>query len=424
MYSVGGKTVSVGNKFAENKVNTLTFVFSSTQFPESTLSFQDSRGAVYFDSSSSNSVSVNWGDGETETLDFGSDLSSAPYRIGWKAGSEASSNLPGDTFAGRHIFSDNNSDLRVVTFTFRDLSLITNIKFIYSALYGLFPSEVGAAINLKTIYLSKTKFLGGIPETLTKNKNVENFIFQNTFLNIKEKIPDGIFNNSVTDFVGRSSFDLSDPISSNFFKINNLKKTIVYINLGSCSIITLPQSLSECTLLRRLEIDGNPIKNPEVIEPLFNLGRLSMDSENFENGLFNTTNLTKLRNLRITNMTESLILEIPLKWKGLKALNSLFFFKNIIGTTPLFQTFIENFYILCTENGFLDPSSTEAQSTGFPEQFRDISWGDDRDWFTVSDPIQAPSGFSLGISYGTPANNAEKIYVLVENYGHSVELAS
>jgi hypothetical protein len=423
MYSVGGKIISVGNKFPEKKVNTLTFVVSSTQFPESTISFQHPRGAVYFDSSSSNSVSVNWGDGETETLNFGSDVSSAPYRIGWKAGDEASSNLPGDTFAGRHIFSDNNSDLRVITFTFRDLSLITNITFVYSALYGLFPSEIGAAINLKTIYLGATKFLGGIPETLTKNKNIESFIFQSTFLNIKEKIPDGIFNNNVTDFVGRGSFDLSDPISSNFFKINNLKKTIVYINLGVCSIITLPQSLSECTLLRRLELDKNPIKNPEVIEPLFNLVGLSIDSGNFENGLFNTTNLTKLTSIRVENMTESLIPEIPLKWTGLKALNSLSFFRNVIRTTPLFQTFIENFYTLCTENGFLDPSSTEAQNTGFPEQFRDISWGDGNDWFTVTNPIQAPSGFSLGISNGNPANNAEKIYVLVENYAHTVELA-
>jgi len=134
--------------------------------------------------------------------------------------------------------------------------------------------------------------------------------------------------------------------------------------------------------------------------------------------------LTKLRNFWVSSMTESLINEIPLKWTGLKSLTNFVYFYSVIKTNLLFQTFIENFYTLCTENGFLNPSSTEAQNTGFPEQFRDISWGDGNDWFTVSDTIQAPSGFSSGISNGTPENNAEKIYVLVENYGHSVELAS
>jgi hypothetical protein len=193
--------------------------------------------------------------------------------------------------------------------------------------------------------------------------------------------------------------------------------------MGSCNIQVLPSELSECLLLTDLRISRNPIKNPEVLEPLFNLDRLYIDCGSLENGLFETNNLTRLRTLFVRDLDESLINEIPLKWTGFKALSSFVAFRLAITTNLLFQTFIENFYTLCTENGFLDPDSTEAQSTGFPEQFRDISWGDDTDWFTVSDPIQAPSGFSQGINNGTPANNAEKIYVLVENYGHSVELA-
>jgi hypothetical protein len=236
-------------------------------------------------------------------------------------------------------------------------------------------------------------------------------------------IPDGIFENNVIDFRGQNVFDLSNRISSNFFKINNLKDTMTDLNFIGCSINLLPESLSQCTLLSDLRLSKNPVRNPEVLEPLFNLDRLYIDCDSFENGLFETNNLTKLRTIRIRDLTETLILEIPLKWTGFKALTNFIYFKSVVRTTPLFQLFIENFYTLCTENGFLDPSSTEAQNTGFPEQFRDISWGDGNDWFTVEDSIQAPSGFSLGISNGTPANNAEKIYVLVENYGHSVELA-
>jgi hypothetical protein len=425
MYSVGGKIVSVGNKFPEKRVNTLTFQVQGVQFPDYVLSFNDTRNVVYFDSSVPNSVTVNWGDGEIETFNFGTDVFAAPYRIGWKANGQPTTNstLIGDTLAGRHVYQDGNSELRTITFTFNDLSKITSTIFSFTRLYGQFPLEIGSATNLKTIELGRTKFLTGLPSTLISNKNIEFFIFSDAFVNILDNIPDGIFENKVIVLRGSSSFDLSDRISSNFFKINNLADSITELNLESCSITMLPKSLSECVLLSDLRIGDNPIKNPEVLETLFNLDRLYIGCGSFENGLFETTLLTALRSFWITSLTESLIFEIPLKWTGLKALTNFVRFQNVVRTNPLFQTFIENFYTLCTQNGFLDPSSTEALNTGFPEQFRDISWGNGNDWFTVTNPIQAPSGFSLGISNGTPANNAEKIYVLVENYGHTVELA-
>jgi len=422
MYSVGGKTVSVENKFPEKRVNTLTFQVQGDQFPDYVLSFNDTRNYVYFDSSVPNSVTADWGDGEVETFNFGTDGSANPYRVGWKANGQPTTNntLIGDTLAGRHVYQDGNSGLRTITFTFRDLSKITSTIFSFTRLYGQFPLEIGSATNLKTIELGRTNFLTGLPSTLISNKNIEFFIFSDAFVNKLSVIPDGIFENSVINLRGSSSFDLSDRISSNFFKINNLADSITELNLESCSITMLPKSLSECVLLSDLRIGDNPIKNPEVLESLFNLDRLYIDCDSFENGLFETNNLTKLRSFWSRNLTESLIFEIPLKWTGLKSLTNFVIFQDVVGTNIIFQAFIENFYTLCTENGFLNPSSTEAQNTGFPEQFRDISWGAGNDWFTLSDPIQAPSGFSQGISNGTPANQGEKIYVLINNYGHTI----
>jgi hypothetical protein len=426
MYSVGGKIISVENKFPENKVNTLTFQVSSVQFPDHVFGINDNRNHVYFDSSEPNSVTVNWGDGEIETFNFGRDGQANPYRIGWTSNGEPttpSTVVIGNCLAGRHIYQDQNEGIRTITLTFRDLSKITRITFERCRLYNQFPIEVGAASSLNRIDLFATEFLTGLPTTISDNKNIETLRLSKSFVNKLDKIPDGIFENKISTFNGSSSFDLSDPISSNFFKINNLKTTLRSLGFSSNFITILPSSLSECVLLSTLTIGNNPIKNPEVLESLFNLTRLYIDSDFFENGLFETNNLTKLSSFFIQDMTENLINEIPLKWTGLKSLSSFVVFGWVIRTNLLFQTFIENFYTLCTQNGFLDPDSTEAQNTGFPEQFRDISWGDGNDWFTLSDPIQAPSGFSLGISNGTPANNAEKIYVLVENYGHTVELA-
>jgi hypothetical protein len=426
MYSVGGKIVGVENKFPEKRVNTLTFQAQGVQFPDYVLTFNDERNRVYFDSSVPNSVTVDWGDGETEIFNFGTGGRATSYRIGWTSNGQPTSdtNITEDTLAGRHVYQDGNSGLRTITFTFNDLSKITAVSFYFSMLYGQFPLEIGSAVNLKSITLNRTKFLTGLPSTLISNKNIEFFIFSDAFVNKLSVIPDGIFENSVINFRGQDVFNLSDRISSNFFKINNLADSLTILNFIGCSISILPQSLSQCTLLSDLRISRNPVRNPEVLENLLNLDRLYIDCDSFENGLFETSNLTKIRIFFIINMTESQTFEIPLKWKGLKSLTNFVYFNSVITTNLLFQSFIENFYTLCTENGFLDPSSTEAQNTGFPEQFRDISWGDGNDWFTLSDPIQAPSGFSLGISNGTPANNAEKIYVLVENYGHTVELAS
>ena len=422
MYSVGGKIVGVENKFPEKRVNTLTFQAQGVQFPDYVLDFNDQRNRVYFDSSVPNSVTVDWGDGETEIFNFGTDGRGTSYRIGWTSNGQSTTdtNLTGDTLAGRHVYQDGNSGLRTITFTFRDLSKITSTIFSFTRLYGQFPLEIGSATNLKTIELGRTNFLTGLPSTLISNKNIEFFIFSDAFVNKLSVIPDGIFENSVINLRGSSSFDLSDRISSNFFKINNLADSITELNLESCSITMLPKSLSECVLLSDLRIGDNPIKNPEVLESLFNLDRLYIDCDSFENGLFETNNLTKLRSFWSRNLTESLIFEIPLKWTGLKSLTNFVIFQDVVGTNIIFQAFIENFYTLCTENGFLNPSSTEAQNTGFPEQFRDISWGAGNDWFTLSDPIQAPSGFSQGISNGTPANQGEKIYVLINNYGHTI----
>jgi hypothetical protein len=421
MYSVGGKTVSVENKFPEKRVNTLTFQVQGTEFPKTTSS---NDPYFMFGSEIENSFIVNYGDGESDLLDFEFQSLFNPFFIGHFKGFEFTSNKLPNNHLLPHSYQDSNTGPRFVTFDFQDLSKIIVIDIRFCELIGNFPIEIGFSNNLKKISLRGTNLLGGFPESLSNLTLLEEISLSRTFETPLVKIPDGFFNNKLKTLNISSSFNLNDVISSNLFKINQLSDTLDTLNMSSCNIQVLPSELSECLLLTDLRLRANPIKNPEPISNLSNLDRLYIACDSFENGLFETNNLTKLRTIWIQDLTETLINEIPLKWTGFKALVKLAQFKTSTRTNPLFQTFIENFYILCTENGFLDPSSTEAQNTGFPEQFRDISWGDGNDWFTVTNPIQAPSGFSQGVSNGTPANNAEKIYVLVENYGHSVELAS
>ena len=420
IYSVEGRIVKVDDRFFEKKVKSLTYQYQGNLFPQSYYVSNPNAGdnngneVITFKSTKPNNLLVNYGDGNVATKEF--TVSGSDFICGLTINTE---NFP---FAlPQHVYDDGFEGLRNITFEFLDPDSITEISFRTVQLFGSLPIDTIYFKNLSDLTYRFASNIVLVPDSFPKK--VKTFALEVALQNRLKSLPDTLFSTEMQGLNLNSSYDLSDNISSNFFKINILKDTLTNLFLQSCSIVLLPQSLSQCTLLRDLRIIANPTKNPEVLESLFNLDRLYIDCDSFENGLFETTLLTSLRFFYAVNLTESLINDIPLKWKGLKALTNFVRFQDVVLTNPLFQTFIENFYTLCTENGFLDPSSTEALNTGFPEQFRDISWGAGNDWFTVTNPIQAPSGFSLGISNGTPANNAEKIYVLVENYGHTVTLA-
>jgi hypothetical protein len=419
IYSVGGRIVGVDDRFFEKKVKSLTYQYQGNLFPESYYNRPnagDNNGneVITFRSTKPNTLTVNYGDGNSVIKEF--TPSGSTFICGLTINTE---NYP--YAIPQHVYNDGFEGLRNITFEFLEPDSMIEINFRFVQLFGSLPVDTIYFKNLSDLSYRYTSNIVLVPDSFP-NK-VKTFNLSNALQNRLESLPDTLFSTEIQDLNLSSSYDLFDNISSNFFKINILKDTLTNLSLQDCSISVLPQSLSECVLLSDLRLSSNPIKNPEILETLFNLDRLYISSGSFENGLFETTLLTGLRSLWVQDMTENSINEIPLKWTGLKSLKNFLYFNSVILTNPLFQLFIENFYTLCTENGFLDPDSTEAQSTGFPEQFRDISWGDGNDWFTVEDSIQAPNGFSQGLSNGTPTNNAEKIYVLVENYGHTVELA-
>ena len=66
-------------------------------------------------------------------------------------------------------------------------------------------------------------------------------------------------------------------------------------------------------------------------------------------------------------------------------------------------------------------------TTGGSDKFRDMNisliiGGADNTNNRPSGTYQAPAGFNKNVSNGTPANELEKVYCLVENYGHTWEV--
>jgi hypothetical protein len=419
MYSVGDKIISVGNKFPEKKVRTLTFQVKGTEFPDTPYSSLSELG---FDSNLPNSVVVNYGDGNSVVKEFVQDGNE--YRVGYRYDGNSSNVFPDSARIENHTYTDNNSGPRFITFTFQNAENIYRVYFNTVVLIGSLPKELNFFKGLKIISLNRVYELSDL--NINISKNLEIFSLSASVLNRFDFIADSVFQSNLTKLKINGAFNLGDNISSNFFKVNQLSDTLTELAISSTLNISLPfNEIKSLSNLTSLECINNPYQEMQsAINELTGLETLYHGSSiNKEFDLINFNNLNNIGTLLLkfasvdfSSMTQN--------WKGLKSLFRFLQFKFFVRSTQKFNEFIDVFYQLCTENGFLDPSSTEAQNTGFPEQFRDISWGDGDDWFTVTNPIQAPSGFSQGVSNGTPANNAEKIYVLVENYGHSVTLAS
>ena len=400
MYSVGGKIVSVGNRFPEFRINTLTFEVTGDRFPSPSNSNLYGFSITF---SSPMSYKINYGDGVVESFE---DLTN--YSVG--------RNNPEDA----HEYIDGNTSNRFVTFEFQDLTKINGIFIQFVNVTGIFPVEVGLIKNLDGLSLRSTNF-DSFPESFFDLRNLDTITFRSALSFKFPTIFDGIFLNVLTSLTLGSSFDLEDHISSNFFKINQLSETLTFLNIQRCNLTDLPveiESLKKLTALWALFNNFSKLPT-EVLElPELEILKLGDGAVNDTTMLdFRNPNCKNIENLilRISNLDFS---EISIKWSGLKSLKILPLFNDMVNTNVRFDEFIDQMYDLVIQNGFLNTSSTEAQLEEFPEQFRDIVWGDSS--LTQTGTVEAPPQFVQGSNNGNPINQGQKIYVLVNNYGHTI----
>ncbi len=396
-YSIDGNIVKLEGGFPKRKVNTLSFQVYGDKFParRDALNYDPTFGMRFL---KPEDIVVNWGDGNTSSFttdDFLMDENN------------------------QYTYQDNETGPRIVTFTFSDLSNLVDIYMSWAKFIGVFPVELGAAENLETISLTRIE-LNSFPNSLSNLSNLKIWVISNALESKLNKIEDGLFNSDIEVLTLDSSYSLGDVISSNLFKINQFKDSLKHLDLRRTDLTELPESIRECTKLEYLGLDfSNFSEFPKQIESLINLERLSIGYGSFlnNNSFIDFSNLLKLQtlSLRISNLKLD---EIPTKWKGLKSLTTFINFDDFINSDIRFNEFIEYFYTLCTNEAYLDTSTPTAQADEYTNKFRDISWGDSP--LTPTGTYQAPAGFVQGSNNGNPANAAEKIYVLVNNYGHTV----
>ena len=243
MFTISGSFLKLNNKLLRNKVKQLTFQVEGDRFPIQTAG---AVGAFYFESSEPNTVTVNYGDGTVETYDFfmaGSTL----YRFGYRSHDNMSISSAVDTDPHfPHIFQDNETGIRNITFEFKNLTKLVSLRANFIELSGNFPVEVVFANNLKEIELSRTNRLNAIPNEVVNIPSLGVYRASNAFLVTPTSIPSGVFNSNLEE-LNVSGTILTDNTSSNFFLINRLSGTLTDFAATRSQIEELPNELFECT---------------------------------------------------------------------------------------------------------------------------------------------------------------------------------
>jgi hypothetical protein len=364
---------------------------------------------------------------DNEVFNFGGpENSQNPTRIGITSDGNpiGGFNQSSDHIYEPVIFQNIEGEQSKITIQFEDIKSITVLGMNRTNVYGDIDKNLLEMTSLRELSFTYLDFVTSFPENLRPLTELREIRLASIGNVVYDKMFDSLFDLNLTSFRAVGVFNLSDPISSNLFKLNTWEN-LERLELTNSNIVNyFPNDwLVFKDSLQELRMVGNTYSSfPSILSQFSDMRFFYFQITNSETQeWFDLTLYTRLSHLWIAGDVS--ISSIDTAWIPLVSLYQISTQSSWIGNQSDFDLFIEKFYILVTNQGFLDINSSDAINSGEPEQFRNIVWGARNDWFTVTNTIQAPSGFSLGISNGTPANNAEKIYVLVENYGHSVELA-
>lgn len=408
---------TIDGRFTEENVDTLSYMMEGAYFPQTK---KAGSGHMYFESTEPQEVTLSYGDGTTDTyLMVEVD---GNYRIGWHAEDSEISLLPNGSRKPRHLYEDSNTDSRTVSIKFeKPLSLITVFSD-HIILYGSYPTEIGSFKNLDYFNITWARSISEVPVSIGKLKKLRGLVFQYNTIDKELKIPDVFFElTNLKKLTLDGSFDLRDPISSNLFKINQLTK-LERLGLTACNIVTLPNEFYQLENLTDLRLSNNAFKvYPTQLKELKSISTLFIGfdpsmSTFLEWGDF--VNYEKLGSFSPFYPYFNLQ-AIPEDWKYLYSLYRVaqgIYFKRFIATDARFDEFINAFYELITN----EASITEGGSAEpYPNRFRDIAWGDTS--LTFTGIYEAPSGYVQGSDNGNPVTQGQRVYVMIEQYGHTIK---
>lgn len=427
-----------GGEYAFNSI----YYSNPQEIPNPILS-SDFNSNLYFLSTTPGEVTVNWGDGNIETIPL-QHSSNGYYIIGWRCLDVDYRKNPDsvgggwgygtDTATGQYIrplpnhhYTDGSTEERHIVFTFTT----ENISNFMTSTIKMWGFPILELPNLTSLTITHTVYIHEIPFTrVSKLKKLTNLDFNS--LGVKmEYIPDSILSMTNLTNLGISGvFNLADPDASNLRKISGLKN-LTTLTAWMCNIQTYVKEFNDLNNLQNLiisnanaSIDTTPTFN-EVSQINQNMTSFNFMGSEYSGGGKRKTwlseeitgkGLSHLTNLSI-GYQNNLTLDLPEYLKEMNSLKSIYGLNSFLSQIRA-DTFVNNFYDYIT--GWDQITMTDKLVNGLRNQFYNLSitmyassYPND---YRPSGIEQPTAGFVKGVSNGTPTTPMEKIYVLKNNY--------
>ncbi|PZW41626.1 hypothetical protein LX95_01307 [Mesonia algae] len=415
-YSVDDNIVKLEGGFPQRKVNSISFTIDDAGFP---ISNATGHGQLGIASKKPINIQISTG---SNVYSFSSNYQqNSTYYLSITSDGQTINGFNQGATSGyfnKIDFINPIGSQKTITIIFENIESIIELRLSQFNIYGALPNEIKSMISLNSLSFNVLRHITSFPTDLSPLINLKELNLRILSSSKFDKIPDSFFNLDLERFQASSVFDCSNEVSSNLFKVNQWTN-MINLDLRDNNINYLPSDWqSMANTLTTLRIDSNEYTYlPPALSLFSNINRFDFGINNsvrqpwFDMSLWN-----QLSTMYIYG--DIGISDISSAWIHLFSLRSINNFHSWINNTTDFNEFINAFYTLCTNEAYLDTSTPTAQADEYPNKFRDISWGHSS--LTPTGNYQAPTGFVLGVSNGNPANEAEKIYVLVNNYGHTV----
>ena len=386
------------------------FVFIGNQFPNSGI-----QPELKMTFTSPVSVKVDFGNGVVNTYNsiLGVFLMSNPGNTGAAQSS------------GNYIYPDGLNIERKIKLTISNPDALSYISFqlltikeqvlfinfnLYKNLIGLaFRYLGGRILDIDASFLNLTsfveytsfgsfslvsKFYGAIPDVVLAKNTLKRLSVGDAGFNGKT------FAQSKLDQVATSFPDLEA------FSIFLTKLTDTNGGQGA-----LPSNFVNLTKLREFTIDqGRYTKPPDILNYIPALERINIVYSNYLTS-FGDLSVMASR-LKLLNFTyqNNLTTTLPVWMSAATSLKGFFMTDSLIGTTRV-NLWVDNWY------AFIVASAAISGANTLP--FRGMTHRISGTNAIPSGTYQQPSGYVAGVSNGTPVSQKEKVWVMVNQYGHN-----
>ena len=338
-------------------------------------------------------VQVSWGDGSFDTLDFDIGIN----RIDRNA----------------HEYTD-GLDEHTIVLNFEKPKSITNITSINVDVGNVISDDLKKFTGLQSINFRAKANIEQFPSDLTSLTNlIELTVADSNFT----KLDDSLFSLPLRKLSFVNSIDFSETAASE--SLERLAEFVFLeeLDFSGTKLTEFPVNFINRNRLVTLFIGRDNLFTTLPINIPISVTSLNLEGKNPSLTSYeNFDRLVNLVTLKLDETFDNVNLAIGDELASCELLKTIEYKRDSIETVAKTNAIVNNLFDFIVTRGY--GNITTGGSDKFRDMIISMSIGANAN-NRPSGTYQAPTGFSKNVSNGTPANELEKVYCLVENYGHT-----